>query len=83
MQTLDSDDDTTEENVNVTTNFYTAAVLEFNPLGNNILDVEERIEANLNDYIKWIYAAKEYNVDILVFPEATLNYNGNRQIIVD
>jgi hypothetical protein len=64
------------ENENETTKFYTAAVLEFNAPGDEFSDPQQIIDANLRDYVKWIYEAKEHNVDILVFSEASLNYNG-------
>ncbi|CAG9804319.1 unnamed protein product [Chironomus riparius] len=71
-----TDDNISENSYNGTENFYTAAVLEFNSPGNKFSSAELTVDANLKEYIKWIYNVKEYNVDILVFPEATLNYHG-------
>lgn len=56
--------------------FYTAAVVEFNAPGDMLSDPEEIVEANLAEYLKYIEEASENGVDILVFPEAALNYNG-------
>ncbi|KAG5681836.1 hypothetical protein PVAND_011244 [Polypedilum vanderplanki] len=61
---------------NETSKYYIAAVLEFNAPGDEYNVPEQIIDANLKEYIKWIFRAKEHNVDILVFSEASLNYNG-------
>ncbi|XP_070504524.1 vanin-like protein 2 [Chironomus tepperi] len=71
-----SDNNVSENILNASENYYTAAVLEFNSPGNRFSSAEQIVDVNLKEYIKWIYIAKEYNVDILVFPEATLNYHG-------
>lgn len=55
--------------------FYTAAVLEY-ASPTNSTEPETIVAINLIEYIKWIEKAAEQGVDILVFPEATLNYNG-------
>lgn len=55
--------------------FYTAAVLEY-ASPTNSTEPETIVAMNLIEYIKWIEKAAEQGVDILVFPEATLNYNG-------
>lgn len=81
-----TDDNFSESLFNSTETFYTAAVLEFNSPGNKFSSAEQIVDVNLKEYIKWIYNAKEYDVDILVFPEATLNYHGkiliNRHFII-
>lgn len=73
---MKSTDFTTEDYDNATSNFYTAAVLEFNPSEGNFLNGKDKIDARLREYVRWIYEAKDYDVDILAFPEATLNYHG-------
>lgn len=55
--------------------FYTAAVLEY-ASPTNSTEPETIVAMNLIEYIKWIEKAAEQGVDILVFPEATLNYHG-------
>lgn len=65
----------TEQNETSST-FYTAAVLEFNAPGDKLSDPHEIANANLVEYLNWIEEASEKGVDILVFPEASLNYNG-------
>lgn len=59
------------------TSFYTAAVVELNAPGDKFSDPEDIVDANLAEYLTLIQEASEQGVDILVFPEATLNYNGN------
>lgn len=61
------------------TSFYTAGVLEFN-LRTNLTEPETIVGVNLIEYIKWVEKAADHGVDILVFPEATLNYNGEMLI---
>ncbi|CRL02200.1 CLUMA_CG015047, isoform A [Clunio marinus] len=56
--------------------FYTAAVVEFHAPGDELIDPEEIVEANLDEYLRLIDEASIKGVDILVFPEASLNYNG-------
>lgn len=57
--------------------FYTAAVVELYPPGNDLTDPEDVVEANLAEYLRLVYEASSKGADILVFPEATLNYIGN------
>lgn len=73
-----NDDDfaTSETNERSSSSFYTAAVVEFNAPGDRFSDPEDIVDANLADYLKFIEEAGEKGVDVLVFPEATLNYNG-------
>lgn len=65
-----------EAEQNETSSFYTAAVLEFNAPGDKLSKPLDIVEANLAEYLNWIDEAQKNGVDILVFPEATLNYNG-------
>lgn len=58
-----------------TEEFYTAAVLEFTPPGALLSAPQEIVESNLKEYLVTIDEASTHGVDILVFPEATLNYN--------
>jgi hypothetical protein len=61
--------------------FYTAGVLEYNsPLDTS--DILLFVNTNLEEYIKWIEKAANSGVDILSFPERTLNYIGNKKIIL-
>lgn len=62
--------------MNETTTFYTAAVVEMNAKGDSLSDPYEIVQYNLAEYLKWIRKANKNSVDMLVFPEATLNYNG-------
>lgn len=48
-------------------------MLEFDPPGGTL--PKEIVANNLKKYLSVIDEAKSYDVDILVFPEATLNYN--------
>lgn len=50
--------------------------MEFAPPGNNFTTPKEIVENNLKEYLVTIEEASKHNVEILVFPEATLNYNG-------
>ncbi|XP_037908441.1 vanin-like protein 1 [Hermetia illucens] len=54
--------------------FYTAGVLEYSYLVSN-KSMEESVELNVNEYVRFIELAKRKNVDVLVFPEATLNHD--------
>lgn len=58
------------------TSFYTAAVVEFNAPGLKLTDPEQIVDANLAEYLNLIYEASDKGVDIIVFSEASLNYNG-------
>lgn len=58
------------------TSFYTAAVMELNAPGDQYSDPHDIVDANLDEYLRWIEEASQQGVDILVFPEAALNYNG-------
>lgn len=55
--------------------FYTAGVLEYSS-PTNATEPETIVALNLIEYIKWVERAASQGIDILVFPEATLNYNG-------
>ena len=66
----------TLDQANNTSSFYTAAVVELNAPGDEFSDPEEIVDANLEEYLQLIYEASEKGADILVFPEASLNYNG-------
>lgn len=57
--------------------FYTAAVLELYSPGYDFSDPKELVDANLEEYLRLVYEASSKGADILVFPEATLNYFGN------
>lgn len=50
--------------------------MEFNSPGSKFTEPKEIVASNLEEYLRQIEAAKKQNVDILVFPEASLNYNG-------
>ncbi|CAD7080642.1 unnamed protein product [Hermetia illucens] len=52
--------------------YYTAGVLEYNFFTSN-KSFRESVELNLNEYVRFIKLAKSKDVEILVFPEATLN----------
>lgn len=65
-----------EPNNETLSSFYTAAVIEFNSPGDRFKSPHEVVEANLAEYMRWIDEASEKGVDILVFSEAALNYNG-------
>lgn len=59
--------------------FYTAAVVEFvSPTAPNkaVLKPQGMIDSTLNEYLSLINEATDNNVDIIVFPEGTLNYIG-------
>lgn len=59
--------------------FYTAAVVEFSLSSTpNIAVANPRrmIESSLNEYLRLINEATESRVDVVVFPEGSLNYNG-------
>jgi hypothetical protein len=56
--------------------FYTAAVLEFSPPGTIYTTPKEIVDHNLEEYLVTIENASKHGVQILVFSEATLNYNG-------
>lgn len=62
------------------TSFYTAGVLELN-LPTNLSEPETIVGANLIEYIKWVEKAADQGVDILVFPESTLNYHGKHYVL--
>lgn len=75
-QILCTTDDTKSEQNETATSFYTAAVVELNAPGDKFTDSDDIVDANLAEYLALIQEASEQGVDILVFPEATLNYNG-------
>ncbi|KAG5680236.1 hypothetical protein PVAND_009759 [Polypedilum vanderplanki] len=57
--------------------FYTAAVVEFPTSPHSaVTNVESMIEDTLNEYLRLINEAAESGVDIVAFPEGTLNYVG-------
>lgn len=70
----------TEPNNDTLAGFYTAAVIEFNASGDKFSTPAEIVEANLLEYLRWIDEASEKGADILVFSEASLNYNGRLAI---
>lgn len=79
FQSFCTDDNiTTEQAKDTSSPFYTAAVVEFNAPGDELFDPVEIVDVNLEEYLQFIYEASEKGVDILVFPEGSLNYNGNK-----
>lgn len=56
--------------------------MEFHAPGSKFSTPEAIVEANLEEYLRLIIEASEKGVDILVFPEATLNYNGKHISLV-
>jgi hypothetical protein len=50
--------------------------VEIHPPGRNFDDPHEIVEENLAEHLKFIEQAGDKGVDIIVFPEATLNYEG-------
>lgn len=56
--------------------FYTAGVVEFVSPPVTTASPREMIDESLNEYLRLIDEASNGDVDILVFPEATLNYMG-------
>lgn len=75
LQVICADENISTES-NDTSSFYTAAVLEFHAPGDHLTDPIEIVEANLAEYLLRIDEASAKGVDILVFSEASLNYNG-------
>jgi hypothetical protein len=64
---------------------FIAGAVEFAPSWNYDLTPGLLVNENLKEYLKIIDEAGAKNVDILVFPEATLNYHGltNRHDLLD
>ena len=45
-------------------------------MSDKLSDPQEIVDVNLAEYIKYIEKAGEKGVDLIVFSEASLNYNG-------
>lgn len=66
---------------------YVAAVVSYTPAAvSNKSTPQKIVKENLKNYLDLIHETKDKNVDILVFPEATLNYWGyhlNRSALLE
>lgn len=56
--------------------------MEFNAPGNRLSDPVQIVDANLAEYLNLIYEASDQGADILVFSEASLNYNGENSLSI-
>lgn len=65
--------------------FYTAGVVEFVSPPHSSSNPKAMIENTLDEYLRLIDEASKSGVDVMVFPEATLNYMGltSRKLLIE